>query len=56
MLYITCLIPLISFACPFDVFKAVRRSCWGHLQRLCAAGEAVEEVASWFQEELEPRK
>lgn len=47
---------LIAFACPILDFKAVRRSCWRHMQCLRAVGEAVEEVAQWFKEELEPCK
>lgn len=47
---------LIAFACPILDFKAVRRSCWRHMQCLRAVSEEVEEVAQWFKEELEPCK
>lgn len=47
---------LIAFAWPVLDFKAVRRSCWRHMQCLRAVGEEVEEVAQWFKEELEPCK
>lgn len=39
-----------------SVFQAVRKPCWRHMQCLRVAGEEVEEVAQWFQEELEPCK
>ncbi len=40
----------------FVLKKAVRGSCWRHLQCLCVTGEEVEEATLWLQEELEPCK